>query len=285
MAIDYVTQFATQVDEQFTTASMTAALTNRDYDWTGTQTVKVYSVTTASMNDYNRAGEAQEDTISRYGVIEGLDATTQSLMVRKDRSFTFAIDKLDSDETAQALQAASALARQQREVVIPEIDTYVIGQIAANAGQTPDAVNLTSVNIYDHILKAQTALDEAEVPADQRVLVVSPAVYELIKRDPLFQAKPEEIKENGIVSRIDGAAVIKVPTIRLPEKCGFILVHPSATVAPMKLEEYKIHSDPPYISGDLVEGRVVYDAFVLDNKKNGIYYQETPETPETPENP
>lgn len=37
--------------------------------------------------------------------------------------------------------------------------------------------------------------------------------------------------------------------------------------------EYKIHIDPPGLSGNLVEGRVCYDAFVLENKKNGIYYQ------------
>ena len=50
-------------------------------------------------------------------------------------------------------------------------------------------------------------------------------------------------------------------------------MHPSATVAPTKLEDYKVHEDPPGISGALVEGRINYDAFVLDNKAKGIYYQ------------
>ena len=54
----------------------------------------------------------------------GLDATTEEFTLTKDRSFTFAIDKLDTDETAQQLAAASALARQNREVVIPEVDTH-----------------------------------------------------------------------------------------------------------------------------------------------------------------
>jgi hypothetical protein len=52
-----------------------------------------------------------------------------------------------------------------------------------------------------------------------------------------------------------------------------ILAHPVATVAPVKLEDYRIHADPPGISGSLVEGRICYDAFVLDNKKGAIYYQ------------
>jgi len=49
--------------------------------------------------------------------------------------------------------------------------------------------------------------------------------------------------------------------------------HPIATVAPTKLDEYKIHPDPPGISGSLCEGRVVYDAFVLENKAKALYYQ------------
>lgn len=72
---------------------------------------------------------------------------------------------------------------------------------------------------------------------------------------------------------MDGAAVVKVPTVRLPKDFGFMLAHPSATVAPTKLEDFRIHQDPPGISGALVEGRICYGAFVLDNKAKGIYYQ------------
>ena len=60
---------------------------------------------------------------------------------------------------------------------------------------------------------------------------------------------------------------------RLPKNFGFMMAHPCATVAPTKLEAYKTHQDPPGISGELVEGRICYDAFVLDNKKKAIYYQ------------
>ena len=61
---------------------------------------------------------------------------------------------------------------------------------------------------------------------------------------------------------------------RVPENFGFMVAHPCATVAPTKLADYKTHQDPPGISGQLIEGRVVYDAHVLDNKKKAIYYQE-----------
>ncbi len=277
MAINLVTKFQPYVDEIFKKESKKALVTNQDFDWTGAHTVKVYKISTGSMNDYDRAGTGSGVTGSRFGAVESLDATTEEFTLKKDRSFTFAIDKLDSDETAQQLAASTALARQQREVVIPEIDSYVYGVMAAGAGTKPKAVALTPGNIYDEITKGTNTLDNAEVPDENRVIIVSPDVYRLMKKSKDIVMETDidtNLRKQGVVSNLDGAAVIKVPASRLPKNCGFILCHPSATVAPTKLEDYRVHQDPPGISGSLVEGRVCYDAFVLDNKKMAIYYQE-----------
>lgn len=277
MAINLVTKFHPYVDEIFKKESKKALVTNQDFDWTGAHTVKVYKISTGSMNDYDRAGTGSGVTGSRFGTVESLDATTEEFTLKKDRSFTFAIDKLDSDETAQQLAASTALARQQREIVIPEVDSYVYGVMAAGAGTKPKAVALTPENIYDEITKGTNTLDNEEVPDESRVIIVSPDVYRLMKKSKDIVMETDidtNLRKQGVVSNLDGAAVIKVPAARLPKNCGFILCHPCATVAPTKLEDYRIHQDPPGISGSLVEGRVCYDAFVLDNKKMAIYYQE-----------
>lgn len=277
MAINLVTQFQPYVDEIFTKESKKELVTNQDFDWTGAHTIKVYKISTGTMNDYDRAGTGSGAKGSRYGSVQSLDATTEEFTLKKDRSFTFAIDKLDTDETAQQLAGASALARQQREVVIPEVDSYVYGVIAAGAGTKPAAVALTPENIYDEITKATNVLDNAEVPDEGRFIIVSPDVYRIMKKskDIVMETDVDtQLRKQGVVSNLDGASVIKVPATRLPENCGFIMCHPCATVAPTKLEDYKIHQDPPGISGSLVEGRICYDAFVLDNKKTAIYYQE-----------
>ena len=160
MAIDLVTQYLPYVDELFTTESKKSLLTNQDLSWTGAHTVKVYKVTTANMNDYGRTGPAAGEW-SRYGQVQGLDATTEEFTLKKDRSFTFAVDKLDKDETGGTLAAASALARQVREVVIPEVDTYVYGVMAAGAGHKPTPVALTKTNIYEQLITANNTLDNA----------------------------------------------------------------------------------------------------------------------------
>lgn len=280
MSIELATQFQPHTDEQFKAESKKALLTNQDFDWTGARSIKLYKVTTAPMNDYNRSGRGNGNW-SRYGAVAGLDATTEELTLKKDRSFTFAIDQLDEDETKSQLAAASALARQTREVVIPEVDTYTYGVMAAYAGTKPGALALTAENIYDEILKGSQALDDAEVTENGRILVVTPATYAVMKRckDITMETNVgNELRLKGVIGILDGMTVQKIPANRLPAGFGFMIAHPCATVAPVKLESYKTHKDPPGISGSLVEGRIVYDAFVLDNKVKAIYYQAQPTT-------
>ena len=111
MAINLTTVFRQYTDEQFSTESKKALLTNNDFNWTGAHTVKVYKISTAAMNDYDRAGTGTGATGSRYGALASLNATTEEFTLTKDRSFTFAIDKLDTDETAQQLAGVGIVGR------------------------------------------------------------------------------------------------------------------------------------------------------------------------------
>lgn len=275
MSIELVTKYLPYVDEIFTQESKKSLLTNQDFSFDGAHTVKIYMISTSEMNDYGRNG-ASGGNWSRYGAVKDLDATTQTLPLKKDRSFTFVVDALDENETVKALTGASALARQIREVVIPEIDTYTFSVMVDGAGHKPAAVALTSDNIYDEIVKASAALDDALVPETGRVLTVTPAVYLLMKKCKGITMETEignDMRLRGVIANIDGAVTLKIAAARLPENFGFMLAHPCATVAPTKLEDYNTHTNPPGINGTLVEGRIVYDAFVLKNKAKAIYYQ------------
>lgn len=275
MAIQLITKFKPYVDEMFTRESKLSLLTNKDFNFDGAKTVKIYKVKTVATTDYDRAGTGEN--ASRYGKIQGVDTDIEEFTLSKDRSFTFAIDKMDAEETAQAVEAGAALARELREVVIPEIDSYVYSKIVAGAGTKPTAIALTADNIFDNILAANNTLDNALVPEDGRVIVVTPDTYYLMKRakDIIMDTETgQNMKIKGVIANLDGCAVLKVPASRLPANFGFMVVHPCATVAPVKLADYKVHQDPPGISGSLVEGRFYFDAFVLDNKKAAIYYQE-----------
>lgn len=279
MSIELVKKYAPATDELFKAESKKSLLTNTDFDWTGAHTVGVWKISTVGMNDYARNRNADDPegsaaSISRYGELYDLGAQTEEMMLKKDRSFIFNVDKLDEDETEGQVEAGKALARQLREVVVPEVDTYTYGVMVEKAGNKAEVSELTKDNIYDAILVGNETMDNAEVPESSRVLVVTPATYKTLKQAVEFDHTDigADLKLKGVLGFIDGLMVVKVPANRLPEGFGFMIAHPCATVAPVKLEDYGTHNDTPLSSGTIVTGRIVYDAFVLDNKKAAIYY-------------
>lgn len=280
MSVELTTIYAPKTDELFAAESKISLLTNTDYDWTGAHTVKVWKISTSEMNDYSRyraKGQSEVASISRYGELIDLNAQTEEMTLKKDRSFIFNIDKLDMDETAQQLAAETALARQLREVVIPEVDKYTYGVMAAGAGKTFVGDTTTPANIYSLVLAGSEFLDDNEVPETERALVVVPSIYTMLKQSDIFDKTDvgAEMRARGVVATLDGMNVIKVPSNRMPTNFGFMIAHPSATTAPVKLEDYGMYEDTPLSSGTIVTGRICYDAFVLDNKKKGIYVYKT----------
>lgn len=276
MAINLVTKFSPLVDEKFTAESKTSLVTNKDYDFIGTHSIKIYSVGTAPMNDYGRnttLGTGESEVLSRYGVIKDLATTVQEVSMEKDRSFTFVIDKEDEDETLGALNAGSALARQLREVVIPEVDKYTYAKMSANAGKSVTET-ITNTTAYTSINAGTEVFDEKMIPMEGRVVTCTPAFYTMLKQDKnavLETETGQNMRIKGVVSNMDGVTIQKVPSSLLPENTNFILSHRIATTQAIKLAEYKINNDPQGISGALVEGRIYYTAFVRENKKSAIY--------------
>lgn len=267
MAINYASKYAQKIDERFSREALTGVAVNNDYDFVGAKTVNVYSVPTAQMNDYTKTGS------NRYGTPAELENTVQEMTVSMDRSFTFTIDRGNFTDTQMANSAGQALERQLREVVIPEIDTYRFRVMCDNAGEYGETP-VTADNAYDEFLTAVTYLIDNKVPVSECIAFVSSNFYKCIKEDNAFIKNgdlSQEMLIKGQVGMVDGISIIVVPASYLPEGVDFIVTSKSATVAPVKLSEYKIHDNPPGINGWLVEGRVYYDAFVLNNKADSIY--------------
>ena len=117
-------------------------------------------------------------------------------------------------------------------------------------------------------------LSDNKVPIVGRIALVTPSFYKFLKLDETFIKNSDlgqQIVLNGQVGKIDGVPVIVAPTSYFTENVNFVVTHPSALCAPVKLNEYKIHTNPPGVSGSLVEGRIIHDAFVLSNKAAAIY--------------
>ena len=275
MAINLASKYSKKVDERFSLLSVTENIgLNKDYDWNGVKTVTVYNIDTVAMGNYNRSGT------SRYGNPAELGDTKTEYSLSKDRSFTFTIDRGNYTEQLMVKEAGKALARQIKEVVVPEIDIYRLNAwaTAAVANSHVETHAITNGNAYSYFLNAQEALDEDKVPQTGRICYVTPKFYNLLKQDDSF-IKAGDLSQkmliNGQVGEVDGVRIIKIPSSYLPSNTAFLLIWPKCSVSPKKLEDYKTHDNPPGINGWLVEGRVIYDAFVLNAKKDAIFVHKT----------
>lgn len=271
---NYASVFSKRVDERFYKESQAAMALNNDYQFKGVKTVEVYSIPTVPLGDYTRTGN------NRYGTPEDLGTQVQSLTITQDKAWTFIIDRADKEQSQLVLDAGKALSRQLREVVIPFYDTYVFKTIAKAAydkGNT-DATAATKSNAYELFLKAQEKLGDNCAPDAGRICFASYKFANLLKQDPSFMKYgnlSQEMVNKGIMGECDGVKIVKVPASRLPSGCSFIMTHPIAATAPKQLDEYRIHDNPRGISGWVVEGRLLFDCFVLNNKADAIYYQGT----------
>lgn len=269
--INLAGKYSKSIDERFYKESQAAMAVNNDYEFTGAKTVNIYSIPAVAMSDYKRNGTA------RYGTPNDLTRNVQSLTVSRDRAFTFIIDKGDKLQSMKATDAGKALNRQIREVMVPEYDAYVFRTLAAAATAAGNcaATAVTKDNAYECLLAGQEKLGDKNVPDRGRICFCTYKYANLLKRDSSFVRygdSSQELLSRGVIGEVDGTKIVKVPASRLPSGCAFLLVHPMAATAPRQLEEYKIHDNPPGISGFLVEGRCIYDCFVLEGKACGIYY-------------
>ena len=270
MAVNYAEKYAAVIDEKFSEESRTEAAINKDYDFTGVNKVNVYSIPAVPLQDYDMTAQS-----NRYGTPVELGSDIQTLELTQDKSFTFTIDRRNNTDTQMQISAASALARQIRDVIAPTVDKYRLAKLVENAPEgNVKEETLSSSNAYSAFLDASMTLFDAHVPPDGRISFVSPEFYKAIKLDKAFTSagdKAQEIAVKGTVGTIDRTAIIVIPTDYLPANVNFIITHPTAMTSPIKIADYKQHENPQGINGWLVEGRIYYDAFVLRNKKSAIY--------------
>lgn len=269
MAINLATKYSDKVQERFYRDSVTQSAFSKDLDmeFQGVKTVIVYEADTAPLNDYTRSGS------NRYGTPSELGDTTQEFTMEVDKGFTYTIDKGNAKEQFNVKQAGTSLKRQMREVVTPFIDKYRMNKWAQKAGFVKGVAAPTKTTIAEMIMDCSAELDNALVPADNREIYFDASYFKYLKLCPEYVALDsvgEKAVAKGVVGEFDGMKVKKIPHSLMPGDCYFIIIHKGSCISPMKLQDYKIHTDPPGISGDLVEGRVIFDAFVKGTKAKGI---------------
>jgi LysM repeat protein len=273
MSQNLASKYQATVDEVFRINSVTDIAINKGIrlDFNGVNSVTIYGVSTVAETGYVRSGT------NRFGALNELDTTKQTFVLSQDRAFTYSIDRGNYEDSMMVTEAGSTLQRQIEVVCVPNTDIYRLAAIASYAvtNSQTTTVALTSSNVYIQFLARQQTLDDARVPADNRIAFVTPATYALLKQDSNFikaSNTAQEYLNKGVVGDVDGVTIVKVPTSYLPANAGFIIIHNSVLVAPHKFDTFRILKEVQGVDGWVVEGRRYYDAFIPSNHGVAIAY-------------
>ena len=269
MATNYTTKYSSKIAERFKIGSLTDSACGHDYDFVGAKTIKIYSVDTSPLNDFQRDAAG-----NRFGAVSNLGDTVQEMTMTQDKGFTFSIDAGDMSDQAIDKSAGKALRRQIDEVINPTMDKYRLDSWAKKAGSTLELSTApVKSTIVESIIDLNAALTDALVPMEGRTIFIPTSMYKLLKQNPDFisvDALGKKALSKGEVGEVDGCIVKPVPSSWMPTDVYFMIKYRNCTADPVKLQQYDILQKCQGYSGPVVQGRVYYDAFVIDAKKAGI---------------
>ncbi len=271
MAINFTTQYSKLVDERFRLLSITDKFAGKKYDFDGAKSIKVYSVDSVTLNDYDRAASG-----SRFGSVSELGDAVQTLTLTQDKSFTFAIDHGNSADQMNIKHCNAQLKSNWDEICTPAIDQYRFAKWANGAGLgLLNTTALTKSTVIEAIMSASAAMSEKLVPKKNRVLFINESVYILTKLSNEvmgIDTLGAKAVEGGVVGYIDGMAIVPVPSSYFPATdINFIIKYRDATADPLKIKTMRVQKNPVGYDADIGECRFYHDSFVLDNKINGIF--------------
>jgi hypothetical protein len=181
--------------------------------------------------------------------------------------------------------------------VAPEVDAYRFSKYASWSGvssPTPAALaNAAAVLAAFDVGMGQ--LDADEVPAEGRKLFIASPLYQFLKGS-ISRSLANETSADRRIFTLDGVEVIPVPQARFYKgitldagssasaggfaktastgrDINFLLMHPTAVLQAVKHDSMKYFSPDVNQTADahLMQYRLYHDAFVYDNRVDGIY--------------
>lgn len=267
MAVNLASKYAKQIDQVYTHESYVAPLAGGKYEFTGVKSLKIFAPLTAPLTDYDRDGG--------YGKPERMQNEVQELIVSQDKGFSLLIDKGDAASANGTFAAGARMKQQIREQVTPMQDKYALAQYAKNAGTVAGVSAPTAEKaVYKLLMGARTAMNNKLVPADGRYCFIGATYAANLIDMGVVVANPQIAGKNyskGDIGRVLGFKIIEVPDDYLPADCFIVCARSESVVNPHKIHDAKLHHDPIGYSGDVMEGRFLYDAFVLGKKSGGVY--------------
>jgi hypothetical protein len=281
-------KFQPILDEIYKRESLTARLDapTKPVDFGGADTVNVFKTSVVGLGDYDRATGYPAGDVT---------ATWEALQLSTERGREMTIDRMDNDETLG--MAFGTLANEFiRTQVAPEVDAYRFATYAGWSGiDTVSAADLTTASaVLAAFDVAMGSMDDNEVPGEGRICYMAGPTYRL-----LTNSVDRSLKNESTFSRqlevLDKALIIPVPQTRFltaieldagasasaggfsaatgAVDINFLLLHPTAVLQATKHANLKLFDPDVHQGSDswLVQYRLYHEAFVYENKVDGVY--------------
>jgi hypothetical protein len=287
--IELAQKFQPILDEIYKVASLTGrmdALT-KPVSFAGANVVKVYKLTLVGLGTYSRtSGYPKGDVVGSW----------ETLTLAQERGRELFMDREDDEETL-GMAFGRLVGEYMRTMVIPEVDAYRYSVYASWSGikQVGTPTTLSSTTVLPAIDVATAYMNSKEVPPDGRILYVSDEVQSYIDA-AVSRMYGNESAISTRVKRYNEMDVIMVPqtrfykgitldagsatdaggytkTVSTGRDINFMMIHPTAVLQTKKHDNLKLFDPDTNQDKDgwKVQYRLYHDAFVLDNKVDGVY--------------
>lgn len=294
------------VDTVFAAESKTKVLENGskyiDLNFKEAGYVKVFSCLMDGLSDYYRAnggstGSPYSDQPAGDGYqIGNVSGKWEIMELTHDRGKQFKIDNMDNEETA-GLTIATLLAEFLKTKVVPEVDETRISTLAAKASASLGnykSETISANTIISNFNGAYEWLSEHEVPAEDQVIFVNPAVMTLIRNTTELSKRLTQVeyKDGDVTFTIEayeGRPIIEVPSNRFftgvvlgangyyaassSKVINYMICSKRAIVPIVKTNKVKVWTPDQVqnFDGYKVNFRIYHDIIVPKNKIAGVY--------------
>lgn len=165
------------LDEVYKQSSMTSML---DGDSTlvragaNTNEIIIPKISMDGLADYSRNG----------GYVNGnVTLTNETVKFNYDRGRKFTVDNMDNEETA-GIAFGKLSSEFIRTKVVPEMDAFRFATYAGTSGISKVSAGATLSDgngVLSALVTAQSKMDEDEVPYENRILFITPTLYNMVQ--------------------------------------------------------------------------------------------------------
>lgn len=295
-ALNYAKEYQASLEQAFPYVLNFARLfqspSNNRFSFIGAKTIAVPTILTTGRVDANRdtIGEKKRNYNNEY----------TEFTLKNFRSWETLVHPRDIAETKGAAAIGNITQVYNEEQKFPEMDAYCVSKVYSDwtkLSMTATEVTLTVSNVLEQFDAMMEKMDNARVPANGRVLYVTPSVKTLLKNADKIQrtvdAGSANTALNRSVSRLDEVEIVSVPEELMKTVYDFsvgwkadgtakqirmFLVNPLAVITPIVYNFAQLDEPSAGTQGKYDYYEESYeDVFVLPLKKDAIQFVIDPE--------